>query len=214
LSQNKKNVVYVVTGRERVVMDEWLGMVPIGVSCEHGCFLKMCPKDPEENTPWENSLADLDLSWRDQVKAILEHYADRTPGSFVESKEVNLTWHFRNADDEFGEHQKRELILHLQDLPNLPIDILPGKKAVEVRPKGINKGAVVKKIMQREPNIDFVLAMGDDKTDEDTYDEVNKQDQVIKYLYTVNVEKKPSSARYYVDNQRSVIDLLTKLAYS
>jgi len=85
---------------------------------------------------------------------------------------------------------------------------------VEVRPKGINKGAVVKKIMQREPNIDFVLAMGDDKTDEDTYDEVNKQDQVIKYLYTVNVEKKPSSARYYVDNQRSVIDLLTKLAYS
>lgn len=48
----------------------------------------------------------------------------------------------------------------------MPIDILPGKKAVEVRPQGINKGSVVRRILALHKEADFAVCMGDDKTGE------------------------------------------------
>jgi trehalose-6-phosphatase len=48
--------------------------------------------------------------------------------------------------------------------------VLVGKKAIEVRPKGINKATAVKKIfaIHEEIPFDFVFCIGDDKTDEGT----------------------------------------------
>lgn len=57
---------------------------------------------------------------------------ERTPGSYTEVKEVNITWHYRNADPEFGEYQKNQLLAYLHQMPNTPIDVLNGNKAVEV----------------------------------------------------------------------------------
>jgi len=213
LGQNPKNVTYVITGRERRVMDEWLGGIPIGMSCEHGSFFR--PFKLNDTTPWQNCTSELDLSWKGAVTAILEDYADRTPGSFVETKEINVSWHYRNSEPEFAEYQTKDLIQHLQDLPNLPVDILPGKKVVEVRPQGISKGSVVRKILNQEiaDGVDFILCIGDDKTDEEMFEEVNKKEEV-KNRFTITVEKKPSVATYFSDNQRHIIDMLTKLAYS
>lgn len=44
-------------------------------------------------------------TWRDSIRPLLTHYTERTPGSFVEEKEINLTWHYGNADPEFGQWQ-------------------------------------------------------------------------------------------------------------
>jgi len=106
LCHNNKNITYVVTGRERKFMEEWFSTVPVGLSCEHGNFFRPF-KRSEDNVPWQDCTAELDLSWKTAIKAIFEDYTDRTPGSFVENKEINLTWHFRNADPEFGENQKK-----------------------------------------------------------------------------------------------------------
>jgi trehalose 6-phosphate synthase/phosphatase len=111
-----------------------------------------------EKPEWHDVAHDLDLSWKSTIQAILEDVKDRTPGnfagyvnmdqsivlgSFVETKDINFTWHYRNADPDFGENQKNELLLHLRNLPNMPIDILVGKMSVEVRPQGINKVKII-----------------------------------------------------------------------
>ena len=60
--------------------------------------------------------------------------------------------------------------MHLQNVASkLPIEILLGKKAIEIRPQNVNKGATVRKIMASYPDADFIFCVGDDKTDEDMF---------------------------------------------
>lgn len=47
--------------------------------------------------------------------------------------------------------------------------MLVGKKNLEVRPLAINKGEIVKRILYHNPDAEFVVCAGDDKTDEDMF---------------------------------------------
>ena len=90
-------------------------------------------------------------------------------GSKVERKRCALTWHYRNADPEFGLWQSRELQTHLEQaiIPKHAIEILTGKANLEVRPRDVNKGEIVGRLVQEHSeNLDFVFCAGDDKTDE------------------------------------------------
>lgn len=72
-----------------------------------------------------------------------EDFADRTPGSFVELKRINVAWHYRNSDPEYGIFQARELMQELQAVAcKFPIDIIHGKKCIEVKPRGVGKGDI------------------------------------------------------------------------
>jgi trehalose 6-phosphate synthase/phosphatase len=37
-----------------------------------------------------------------RVMPILEHFVDRTPGSFVEEKKYSVVWNYRTAEPELG----------------------------------------------------------------------------------------------------------------
>ena len=50
-----------------------------------------------------------------------------------------------------------------------PIEVLVGKKNLEVRPIAVNKGEIVKRILYFNPDAEFVFCAGDDKTDEDMF---------------------------------------------
>ena len=54
-------------------------------------------------------------------------------------------------------------------LPKLPVEILVGKKNLEVRPQAINKGEIVKRLTAMVGTADFIFCAGDDKTDEDMF---------------------------------------------
>ena len=45
-----------------------------------------------------------------------------------------------------------------------------GKSIVEVKPRGCNKGQVAKMVIKEDP--DFVLCIGDDRSDEDMFKEI------------------------------------------
>ncbi len=52
--------------------------------------------------------------WKPTVVPILEHFVDRTPGSFVEEKKYALVWPYRMAEPEFGEWLANELVSMLE----------------------------------------------------------------------------------------------------
>ncbi|PRP88701.1 hypothetical protein PROFUN_02797 [Planoprotostelium fungivorum] len=209
LSSIPNTHVYVISGRDRKTLGHWLGGLPIGLSCEHGLFFRQC-QNGGVVSEWQDLLGEMDLNWKSDVETLFHYYEERTPGSYTEVKEVNITWHYRNADPEFGEYQKNQLLAYLHQMPNTPIDVLNGNKAVEVRPLGINKGSVVRRIMNAEGDVDFVLCIGNDVTDEDMFEELKRWDNIQK-CHTVMVEKKPTSASCYVRNQPAVISLLNRL---
>jgi len=208
LTRDPHNLVYVVSGRDRPFLSSFFGALPIGMSCEHGVFFRPCG----EAKDWEMIGEEISAKWKDLVLPVLQEFASRTPGSMIEVKEVNLSWHYRNADEDFGLWQAKELAVHLQDMAQkLPIDVIHGKKVIEVRPSNINKGATVRKALALHPDCDFILCVGDDRTDEDMFcalDTMVREDDG-KMVYTCTVGRNSTSqARFYLRSQTEVMRLL------
>jgi len=112
----------------------------------------------------------LDLSWKKDVMEIFSYYTERTPGSSIEEKQASVTWHYRQADPIFGSWQAKECHNHLENnFTNIPAEIMVGKKNIEVRPKAINKGEIVRRLAKEFHEAEFVYCTGDDKTDEDMF---------------------------------------------
>lgn len=70
--------------------------------------------------------------------------------------------------------QAKELQDHLEGvLSNEAVEVVAGNAIVEVKPQGVSKGGAVERILQllarsgRSP--DFVLCIGDDRSDEDMF---------------------------------------------
>jgi trehalose-phosphatase len=107
------------------------------------------------------------MSWKNEVSEIFNYYTERTQGSFVEHKRASVTWHYRLADPEYGEFQAKECQNHLENAiqSKLPVEVLLGKKNLEVRPISINKGEIAKKIVSNyQKELEFIFCVGDDRT--------------------------------------------------
>ncbi|CAD6886627.1 unnamed protein product [Tilletia laevis] len=169
LTEDPRNVIFIISGRDERFLSKHLGHLRgIGFSAEHGCFVKEPGSDQ-----WANLTKDLDMGWMAEVKKVFQYYTERTGGSFIEQKKSSITWHYRNADPDFGSFQAKECQAHLENLTTqneLAVEVLVGKKNLEVRPLAVNKGEIVKRILhQHSQEVDFVFCVGDDKTDEDMF---------------------------------------------
>lgn len=165
LARTRGTSLHIVSGRPRSTLEAWLGELPIGLHAEHGLWSRWQPEDE-----WLASI-EIRTDWKERVLPILTDFAARTPGAFVEEKLSSLAWHYRLADAEFGAMQSKELRLHLLGmLSNLPVQVVAGDKTVEVRPHGVHKGLIVDRALARDDDpTALVLAMGDDRTDEDLF---------------------------------------------
>src|SRR5690606_23135144 len=111
----------------------------------------------------------IDQSWKTVLRPTLEMFVKRSPRSFIEEKNHTLAWHYRNVDPELGFVRSRELLDSLFHLVrNGQLQIIDGNKVIEIRVAGIDKGVAAKKILE-ETQSEFVLVVGDDKTDEDMF---------------------------------------------
>ena len=137
LCQLPNTFVYILSGRDRVHLDRWFSETGVGLSAEHGCFYKhpttikensalivSGEQDRESDNGWYRLVNQFDTSGRDVIRPLFQHYTERTPGSFIEEKEINLTWHYRNADPEFGSWQAAELQVNLEKiLSHMPVSV-------------------------------------------------------------------------------------------
>jgi trehalose 6-phosphate synthase/phosphatase len=154
--------VYVVSGRDHDSLGAWFGDIPIHLIAEHGAWLR----DPQGRWTAPKSLS---RGWKDQLRVLMEQYVERVPGSLLEEKDYSLVWHYRLADAELGAARAKELTDDVQSFTaNLDVQVLDGKKVVEVRNSGVTKGVAAREVLERE-GPDFVFAAGDDATDEDLF---------------------------------------------
>jgi trehalose 6-phosphate synthase/phosphatase len=148
----------------------------------------------------------IDREWMETIRLVLQFYVDRTPRSFIETKNYSLVWHYRNADPDLGSQRSWELKDELKNLvANLNLEIMDGDKVIEIKNSGINKGRATG-IKLADTNYDFMLAMGDDWTDEYTFDALPEE------AFTIKVGTKTTKADYYVKGVPDVRKILTELA--
>ncbi len=156
--------VHIVSGRDRASLQRWFGDLPINLCAEHG-FVARAP-----GGEWRQ-LVEVDLSWLPRFERLLRGVAAEVPGTLVERKACSVTWHYRQAEPEYGSWRARELLVTIEQLlPGVPAEILPGHRVIEVRARGISKGMYVSGLFPdgRERG-HAVLAIGDDRTDQEMY---------------------------------------------
>ncbi|XP_047963284.1 probable alpha,alpha-trehalose-phosphate synthase [UDP-forming] 8 [Salvia hispanica] len=216
LSNDSNNTVFIVSGRGREPLSEWLAPCEnLGLAAEHGYFLRW-----NKTSEWESLAADLD--WKGIVEPIMKHYMEATDGSSMEVKESALVWHHSDADPDFGSCQAMELLDHLENvLANEPAVVQRGLHIVEVKPQGVTKGLVAEKVLSmlaadgKAP--DFVMCIGDDRSDEDMFESIsntvsNSSGTAVPAIFACTVGQKPSKAKYYLDDSADVVRMLRGLA--
>lgn len=198
LSKNPKNEVLLISGRDRKNLKEWFGNLGVSLAAEHGIWLK---KGMNE---WEK-IEDLKTSWKRDIRPILEDYVEKTPGSFVEEKEHSLGWHYRKADPELGPIRLREIVSILENVKTkYNLRLLEGSKVIEVKNANINKGRAVSQWLG-DKDWDFILALGDDTTDEDMFEVLPES------AYSIKVGLGRTKARYNVKSNKEVRPILLDL---
>ncbi|KAI9104088.1 glycosyltransferase family 20-domain-containing protein [Phlyctochytrium arcticum] len=144
LASDPRNIIYIMSGRCKADMSEFVGLPNVGLCAENGCFLKYVNR-----SKWETMLPDQNLSWRQRVLDILEYYTDRTPGAYIEQKEIGMVWHYGNADLSFASWQAAECRNHIEQslTTSFAIHVLAKKRSIEIMPRNVNKGFVIRRVM-------------------------------------------------------------------
>ncbi|KAK4780802.1 hypothetical protein SAY87_016908 [Trapa incisa] len=218
LSSDPKNTVFIVSGRGRHSLNEWLSSCEmLGIAAEHGYFIRW-----KRTAEWETSSLACDLDWKSIVEPVMKSYMEATDGSSIEPKESAMVWHHQDADPDFGSCQAKELLDHLESvLSNEPAVVKRGQHIVEVKPQGVSKGLVAEKVLGRMINSneppDFVMCIGDDRSDEDMFESIlitvsSPSLCVMPEIFACTVGRKPSKARYYLDDVDDVVKVLQGLA--
>ncbi len=199
LSSRPDTDVIIISGRTRDILEKWFGSSGAVLVAEHGVWIKRTAGDWELTVP-------LSSEWKQQALPLFTMYADIVPGSFVEAKEFSIAWHYRKADPEQGSSRARELIGEIDEFTsNVNVHVVHGNKVVELRSAGVDKGTAAQYLLEGK-DYDFVLAAGDDRTDEDLFKAIPED------VYSIKVGYCSSHARYSVNNYREIRTMLEELA--
>lgn len=198
LSKEPKNRVVIISGRDKEMLENWFGKYAIDLVAEHGAWHK--PVD-EKWSKYNN----LNTEWKKSLSPIIQEFVDRTPGSFMEEKNYSLAWHYRKTDPGLAEIRIHELMEQLShSITGKSLQIMEGNKVIEVKNDEINKGKATLRLVKNN-SYDFVLAIGDDHTDEDTFKALPSD------AITLKVGFSETAAKFNINSVESVLSLLSKL---
>ena len=198
ISEKPNTDVVLISGRDRKTLQNWFGKLNIGLVAEHGVLIK------EKNGDWQ-LIKPLKADWMPLLLPILKMYEDRLPGSFIEEKEFSIVWHYRSSDPEHASVRVKELtddLIHFT--ANIDVQILQGSNVVEIRNAGVNKATAGMYFLSKD-RFDFILAVGDDLTDEDLFKVLPQE------AYSIKIGISPSYAKYNLRDHMEVRKLIEEI---
>jgi len=198
LSSDKKNHILITSGRNMTTLEKWFGELSIDLSAEHGADFK-------QNGTWNKLVQDT--IWDDEIMNILHDFVDKTPGSHIEIKRTALVWHFRSVDDWLAILREQQLINALISPCNRHgLQLMRGNKILEIKSPLYSKKIAVEKLLS-ENLYDFVLAIGDDVTDEDMFMALHDIN-----AYSIKVGTNSDMAKYNIPLQTDVLPFLCSIS--
>ncbi|KAG6507840.1 alpha,alpha-trehalose-phosphate synthase [UDP-forming] 6-like [Zingiber officinale] len=218
LCRDKNNLVFLVSARSRSTLSDWFSPCEnLGIAAEHGYFFRL-----KRDAEWETCVAVADRSWKQIAEPVMKLYTETTDGSTIDNKETALVWCYEDADPDFGSCQAKELLDHLESvLTNEPVSVKSGSNNVEVKPQGVSKGLVAQRLLstmkERDLLPDFILCIGDDHSDEDMFEVITSAVSSSSLsptaeVFACTVGRKPSKAKYYLDDTAEIVRLMQGLA--
>ncbi|MCV9877659.1 trehalose-phosphatase [Brenneria izbisi] len=146
----------------------------------------------------------LPVEVTESLRRMLEHGMASMPDTLLEAKGMAFALHYRQA----RKYQRQVLALAQSAVARFPqLTLQPGKCVVEIKPRGIDKGAAIDAFMQEAPFAGRIpVFVGDDLTDERGFLAVNAMQGV-----SVKVGDGSGHARYRLKQVADVHGWLEQL---
>ncbi len=186
----------IISGRSSDFLESIFHSLNASLFAEHGAIFRI-------NGKWES--LENDTSWKEEISSIMEQYVDTTPGSNIEVKQNSLVWHYRRADSDPAEKNAALLVNRMFPVCSLNnLTIMKGRKIIEVKPSDYTKGTTIVNFFDCS-KYDFILAAGDDVTDEDLFEALPQN--AIK----IHIGKISDISDYSLKNSFEFVDFLRAL---
>ena len=199
ISEKPGSEIVIISSRSKEDLDKWLGDIPVNITAENGSWIR------EAGAAEWTQLKPLSGDWKEDILPILEIYTDRLPGSQIVEKEYSLSWHYHKSDIMQSSFTAKELMDHLISITaNIDIQIIHGRKVIEISSSGINKGDLARHWLKNK-KYDFILAIGAGWSDELLFRALPEN------AYSIKVGLTQTEARYILDNQEKVTELMKSL---
>jgi len=200
LKRWKKNEVWIISGREKEFLDKHFAYLNINLVAEHGSFIK--------RNEWKSQLPIMEVELMDEVNYLLTNFVDLYPGTFIEKKQNSIAWHYRAIEHQKGFIASRELLKQLKAyMLNKKLSLLDGSYVIEIKFLPSSKGSVYEQEIANE-KFDVVIALGDDKTDEDLFKCLTKP-----FHYSIKIGKGYTNASYRLENIQLATSFLNVLKH-
>lgn len=187
----------IVSGRDHENLQKWFNDSSVEIIAEYGSWFR------EENK-WTQT-CELPDDWKEEILSRMQEFVDKTPGSFIEEKSHSLGWHYRKSDPWLANLRVQEFInAMIYPCTKLNVEIIEGNKVIEIRISGVSKDSAIEKWLQKE-DWDFIMAIGDDQTDEDMFKLLPDT------AYSIKVGYGATHARYNLCSSQDVRKMLTEL---
>jgi trehalose 6-phosphate synthase/phosphatase len=156
----------IISGRSQEFLEKIFGDLKASLFAEHGAIYRI-------DGTWKH--LENEISRKEEVSQIMQKFVNLTPGSFLEVKQNSLVWHYRKTESGLAETRSADLVNKLTPVcDNNNLTIMKGRKIVEIKPSDYTKGTAIISLFDCL-SYDFILAAGDDVTDEDLFVALPKQ---------------------------------------
>jgi trehalose 6-phosphate synthase/phosphatase len=211
--QDPQNMVFIISKYNYESLFKIFGKVKnLGICGENGFFYKYPGK--KEVIPL---IKNVDWTWKETVVKIMRMFSERTEESKIIENKSNIAWSF--PDNYFGNVLADELKSHLRTILNTPtLDISNLNNGIlEVKPKNVNKGAFLAKILQdnfEEKKFDLIFIVGCDDTDEEMFKYLQSAKKYFHNfvdkirIVSTTINKHTSLAHYYFNEINDCIENL------
>lgn len=182
--------VALITGRSIADVDSIFPLQGMAIAGQHGVELR---------TPAGHlSVHEAPLAGLDAVRSHLEKATARHPGLLAEFKGVSVALHYRAAPQLAGYAHRLMRKMQSSLLPGYTVQ--RGKRVVELKPAGKDKGIAIAELMRETPFVGRVpVFLGDDTTDELGFSVVNEMGG-----HSIKVGKGSSIASWRLENVAAV----------
>lgn len=193
LFRASSGAVALISGRSLSNLDKLLGL-SLPMAGQHGL-----ERRDAAGRLWLHAAPPVSkYSIRDALGPVLA----RHPGLVLEDKGLTLALHYRQSPHLAGYAHRLMRRLVMSDERGL--ELQQGKRVVEIKPAGIDKGTAIAEYMDEPPFLDRCpVFIGDDRNDEHGFALVNKRAGV-----SIKVGNGRTCARYRLANVTAVRDWL------
>lgn len=178
--------VALVTGRAIDAVDDLLPLPAMPIAGQHGLEVRTAT-----GKRITHALAADNL---EHVRELLADAVRRHPALILEHKGLSLALHYRDAPRLAGYSHRLMRSLRRTYLPDF--DIQRGKRVVELRPAGKDKGIAIRELMTDAPFAGRVpVFIGDDVTDEIAFQTVNAMGG-----HSIKIGRGSTNARWRIED--------------